>query len=95
MAVGVGLLLLFAVASASLATANPREDQISYSELRQQRAKPSNIPDQRFSSVQAPETALKRKREFHPEQIIEAEPTVEKIIVGSVVGLLIASRARD
>jgi CBS domain-containing protein len=87
LAIGFGLLLLFAVASASLATANPSEEQFSYSELRQRRAKSSNIADQRSSPVQAPETLLKRKGEFRPEQIIDSEPTVERTTVGSIMEL--------
>jgi hypothetical protein len=87
-AVGFGLLLLlFAVASASLATANRSEDQFSYSELRKQRAKSSNISGQTSSPVQTPTTSPESKREFRPEQIIEAEPTLARPLVGNVMGL--------
>jgi hypothetical protein len=87
LAVGFGLLLLFAVASASLAAANPSEDQFSYSELRKQRAKSSNISGQTSSPVQTPTTSPESKREFRPEQIIEAEPTLARPLVGNVMGL--------
>jgi CBS domain len=79
-----GLLLLFVVATASLVTVNRSEDQFSYPELRKQRAKFSHISS---SPAQTPKTSLESKREFHPERIIEAEPTVARPIVGNAMGV--------
>jgi hypothetical protein len=80
--------LLFAVLTSLLATTNktwPSEDPLYRSEWRKA-TKWSNDSNRKSSTVQTPETSP-RRREFRPDQIIEAQPTVERTIVGSIMGL--------
>ena len=84
-----GALLLFAVLTSLLVTVNAtwRDEKPAYDfGLAQPHTKSSDGSDRKSSTVQAPESSP-RKREFRPEQIIEAEPTVERTIVGSIMGL--------
>jgi hypothetical protein len=72
-----------------LATTNktwPSEDPLYYAERSQRLTKWSKNSDRKSSTVQTPKTSP-RSREFRPEQIIEAEPTVRKLLVGDVMGL--------
>jgi CBS domain-containing protein len=83
-----GALLLFAVLTSLLVTVNAtwRDEEPAYHfGLAPPHSKPSDSSNRKSSTVQTPETS--RRREFHPEQIIEAEPTVVRITVGNVMGL--------
>ena len=81
-----GALLLFAVLTSLLVTVNATWDEkpAYHFGLAQPHTKSSDGSDRKSSTVQAPESSP-RRREFRPEQIIEAEPTVERTIVGNIM----------
>jgi hypothetical protein len=83
-----GVWLLLALPFCLIATGSttwPSEDPPYDSPLRQPHTKSSDSSD-RKSTVQAPASSP-RRREFRPEQIIEAKPTVERTIVSSIMEL--------
>jgi CBS domain-containing protein len=88
-AAAFGVLLLFAVLTSLLVTVNGtwRDEKPAYrSFLAQLDTKSFESSDRKPSTVQTIETSPSR-REFHPEQIIDPEPTVERAIVGNIMEL--------
>jgi CBS domain-containing protein len=84
-----GALLLFAVLTSLLVMANAtwRDEEPPYHfGLAQPHTKSYVSFDRESSTAKTPETSP-RRRELRPEQIIEAEPTVIRTIVGNVMGL--------